>query len=282
MKLIAIDGGTTHTRLYLTDGVTVFDSERKKAGAGSNRDGSLAAAVREGVDALLARNALSLADIDAVTASGMIGSELGLHAIPYVPAPATLAQIAEAAEEVRLPEVCRKPILFFPGVRGGDGSSLAADDVMRGEETEYFGLVRIMGVRGKVARETIVKLAELLGLEAPEGSSAASAAGAAAIGARARCPNFECPSNLPYWVGGQLLFLPLGTAGSGTHCAICGEVLERACPHCGAPVLAPCGCCEACGSPLVELPEGFVSDPHAWAEAQRAAVVALRAALPRA
>ena len=138
------------------------------------------------------------------------------------------------------------------------------------------------GVRGKVARETIVRLAELLGLEAPEGSSAASAAGAAAIGARARCPNFECPSNLPYWVGGQLLFLPLGTAGSGTHCAICGEVLERACPHCGAPVLAPGGCCEACGSPLVELPEGFVSDPHAWAEAQRAAVVALRAALPRA
>lgn len=135
------------------------------------------------------------------------------------------------------------------------------------------------GVRGKVARETIVKLAELLGLEAPGETSGPSAA---AIGARARCPNFECPSNLPYWVGGQLLFLPLGTAGSGTHCAICGEVLERACPHCGAPVLAPGGCCEACGSPLVELPEGFVSDPHAWAEAQRAAVVALRAALPRA
>lgn len=135
------------------------------------------------------------------------------------------------------------------------------------------------GVRGKVARETIVKLAELLGLEAPGETAGPSAA---AIGARARCPNFECPSNLPYWVGGQLLFLPLGTAGSGTHCAICGEVLERACPHCGAPVLAPGGCCEACGSPLVELPEGFVSDPRAWAESQRAAVVALRAALPRA
>lgn len=135
------------------------------------------------------------------------------------------------------------------------------------------------GVRGKVARETVVKLAELLGLEAP-GETAGPPA--AAIGARARCPNFECPSNLPYWVGGQLLFLPLGTAGSGTHCAICGEVLERACPHCGAPVLAPGGCCESCGSPLVEMPGGFASDPRAWAEAQRAAVVALRAALPRA
>ena len=135
------------------------------------------------------------------------------------------------------------------------------------------------GVRGKVARETVVKLAELLGLEAPGETAGPSAA---AIGARARCPNFECPSNLPYWVGGQLLFLPLGTAGSGTHCAICGEVLERACPHCGAPVLAPGGCCESCGSPLVGMPGGFASDPRAWAEAQRAAVVALRAALPRA
>ena len=151
MKLIAIDGGTTHTRLYLTDGVRVFDSERKKVGAGSNRDGSLASAVREGIAALLARNALTLADIGAVTASGMIGSELGLYAMPYVPCPATLAQIARTAEEVRLPDVCEKPILFFPGVRGGDGMSLAADDVMRGEETEYFGLVRTMDVHGKAA-----------------------------------------------------------------------------------------------------------------------------------
>ena len=64
------------------------------------------------------------------------------------------------------------------------------------------------GVRGKVARETVVKLAELLGLEAPGETAGPSAA---AIGARARCPNFECPSNLPYWVGGQLL----GDGGNG-------------------------------------------------------------------
>ncbi len=136
------------------------------------------------------------------------------------------------------------------------------------------------GVRGKVSRETVAKLAGLLGLEAPDGTAADPVA--AAPGARARCPNFECPSNLPYWVGGQLFFLPLGTAGSGTHCAICGEVLERTCPHCGAPVLASGGCCEACGLPLVELPAGFAPDPRAWAETQRATAVALRAALPRA
>ena len=140
------------------------------------------------------------------------------------------------------------------------------------------------GVRGKVSRETILKLAELLGLERPAGEEAGSGAElpVAASGSLAHCPNFECPSNLPYWVGGQLLLLPLGTAGAGTHCALCGEVLERACPHCGAPVLARGGCCGSCGRALVGPPEGFAADSRAWAEAQRAAVVALGAALPRA
>lgn len=138
------------------------------------------------------------------------------------------------------------------------------------------------GARGKVSRDTIAKLAALLGLQAPSGDGAAAAGLLpAAPVALARCPNFECLSNLPYRTGGDLLFLPLGLAGNGTHCALCGEVLQRTCPHCGAPILAHGGCCGACGLPLVSLPEGFAHDPAAWADAQRAAVVALRAALPR-
>jgi DNA-binding XRE family transcriptional regulator len=138
------------------------------------------------------------------------------------------------------------------------------------------------GLRGKVARETIARIAELLGLAVPPGEkNDGSAVPPCFPAAVARCPDFGCPSNLPYWAGGRLLFLPLGTAGSGTHCAICGEVLERACPHCGAPILAPGGCCGACGEPLVGLPEGFAPDPRAWAEARRAEAVALRAAVRR-
>ena len=138
------------------------------------------------------------------------------------------------------------------------------------------------GVRGKVSRETIAKVAELLGLEAPDDDAAAAVARPVAVlAALARCPDFACPSNLPYFADDRLLFLPLGTAGAGTHCALCGEVLERACPRCGAPILAPGGCCGACGSPLVEVPEGAVADRRAWAEARRAAAVELRAAMPR-
>ena len=147
--LIHIDGGTTNTRLYLTDGEKVFSSVKKKVGAGSNQNGSLAAAVREGLGELLARNALSLADIDGITASGMIGSELGLHAMDYVSAPASVADIAAKAESVLLPEVCEKPIVFFPGVCVREGE-LADMDIMRGEETEYFGLIRALNVKGRV------------------------------------------------------------------------------------------------------------------------------------
>ena len=156
-------------------------------------------------------------------------------------------------------------------------SELAAKAGCRQSQVSEFEA----GVRGKVSRETAAKFAQLLGLPAPDADAPAAALAPAMPGARARCPNFECPSNLPYWLDGRLLFLPLGTAGSGTHCAICGEVLERACPRCGAPVLAPGGCCGACGSPLVEIPEGAVADPRAWAEAQRASAVELRAAVPR-
>ena len=155
-------------------------------------------------------------------------------------------------------------------------SELAAKAGCRQSQVSAFEA----GATGKVSRETVSKFAELFGLEVPDGGVAAAAA-LPAPGALARCPGFECPSNLPYWVGGQLLFLPLGTAGTGTHCAICGEVLERSCPHCGAPIRTAGGCCGTCGLPLVELPDGFAPDPRAWAEAQRAAVVALRAALPR-
>lgn len=142
------------------------------------------------------------------------------------------------------------------------------------------------GVRGKVSRETVLKIAELLHLEPPPEAAAsagpsipAPASGPAA--AAAHCPNFECPSNLPYFVGGQLFFLPLGTAGDGEHCALCGELLERECPHCHAHLHGHGGCCPVCGAPLLEMPEGFVEDAAAWAESQRTLAVALRDAAGR-
>ena len=158
------------------------------------------------------------------------------------------------------------------------------------------------GVPGKISREATLRIAETLGLEPPpepqppaDGASASAAAGlsgaASAWPAPAGlaevsvpfCPDFQCLSNMPYFIGEQLLFLPLGFCGGGVRCAVCGEVLQRRCPSCGGRFRGHGGCCETCGRPLVELPEGVAADPREWAAAQRAAVSDFAAmAAPRA
>jgi len=67
------------------------------------------------------------------------------------------------------------------------------------------------------------------------------------------CPNPRCPSNHAYSIDdrryyriGRLAADPVG----GRHCALCGELLERKCPNCGAPVHDG-AICSICGDPYV-------------------------------
>ena len=67
------------------------------------------------------------------------------------------------------------------------------------------------------------------------------------------CPNPHCPTNKEYFVEEIRLFLPDREAADpvgGKYCAMCGELLERACPNCGAPVHAG-AICSLCGQPYV-------------------------------
>lgn len=67
------------------------------------------------------------------------------------------------------------------------------------------------------------------------------------------CPNPHCPTNKEYFVEEVRLFLPDREAADpvgGKYCAMCGELLERACPNCGAPVHAG-AICSLCGQPYV-------------------------------
>ena len=53
------------------------------------------------------------------------------------------------------------------------------------------------------------------------------------------CPNPHCPSNHAYEVEGRRFLRPDRLAADpvgGKFCAVCGEVLEKRCPNCGAPV----------------------------------------------
>ena len=69
------------------------------------------------------------------------------------------------------------------------------------------------------------------------------------------CPNPHCPSNVSYEVEGRLMLKPNRTMADpvgGRFCAICGEVLEKRCPNCGAPIHEG-GVCSFCGDPYVPV-----------------------------
>ena len=122
-----------------------------------------------------------------------------------------------------------------------------------------------------LSRQKLAAVAEVLGVDAAryleeaspdEGVAAPTVAGNSGI-----CPVFDCPSNIPYIVNGRMLVLPRsGSAGSGRHCAYCGELLERQCPECGAAVAAGRACCGECGEPYVAVPESPEAGSSNWAE----------------
>jgi len=67
------------------------------------------------------------------------------------------------------------------------------------------------------------------------------------------CPNPHCPSNHSYEVDGRTFFKPdrqSADPAGGKFCAVCGELLEKRCPNCGAPIHEG-AVCSHCGEPYV-------------------------------
>lgn len=67
------------------------------------------------------------------------------------------------------------------------------------------------------------------------------------------CPNPHCPTNHPYQVDGRTYFRPdrsVADPVGGKYCAMCGEILEKRCPSCGAPVHDG-AICSLCGDSYV-------------------------------
>ena len=73
---------------------------------------------------------------------------------------------------------------------------------------------------------------------------------------RGFCPNPKCPSNAAYVVDGRTFLRPDRSAADparGKFCAVCGEVLEKRCPNCGASVHDG-AVCSFCGEAYVAVP----------------------------
>lgn len=131
-----------------------------------------------------------------------------------------------------------------------------------------------------LARGTIEKLAGILEVPLDPEAAPAAVVSAAPTAGRAVCPNGDCPSNVPFVVDGELIFWPRRQpAPGGRHCAFCGEVLERQCRSCGAPVTEG-ACCPQCGTAhVLPPPAAGAGDAAAWAEQRRRELAEWRALL---
>lgn len=122
---IAVDWGTTNRRAYAVDAdgrvVDRFEDDR-----------GLLAVPQDGFEAAAAEIRARLGDRPMLLA-GMVGSNRGWREAPYVPCPATAADLAAAILWI---EPGRTGIV--PGV---SQSGPAGADVMRGEEVQVFGAV---------------------------------------------------------------------------------------------------------------------------------------------
>lgn len=152
MMIIAIDGGTTNTRLNLVSDGKVVDRLKLRVGARDGHD-TLSGVVKSSISQLLAANNLRERDIKHIALSGMIGSESGLRNIPHITVPAGLDELRSAVVPVEMPEITPIPMRFIPGVKTfSDPKSEPLDslDIMRGEETEIVGTLHTVGLNGDI------------------------------------------------------------------------------------------------------------------------------------
>jgi 2-dehydro-3-deoxygalactonokinase len=150
---IALDGGTSNTRVRLFEGEQLVATARRKVGV---RDAvldpaakPLHRAVRECLAEVTAR--VSGRAPEFVVASGMLSSEAGLCQVPHVHAPAGIIELARSLDRCDLADITDRPLYFVPGVRTPGGPGLAGwseADVMRGEECETIGAWLALGMRG--------------------------------------------------------------------------------------------------------------------------------------
>lgn len=146
-----VDSGTTSTRVRMWHDGDVVWSDTRAAGARDTAIEGHTERVRNALRELLdeARRATS-SQPQAVICSGMITSNLGLHEVPHLPAPAGPHELAAGIVEVRFDDVTDVPVAFVPGVKTRPRElpldRLDDGDVLRGEESEVVGLREALGL----------------------------------------------------------------------------------------------------------------------------------------
>jgi 2-dehydro-3-deoxygalactonokinase len=154
MSYLAVDSGTTNSRIWLMQDKKIITKKQIPAGvrdsaiSGDNR--VLVHAIQQAV--LELRNGAGSAKPEIAVAAGMITSNLGLHEVKHVQAPAGIAEVAAGVQSRRYEETEEILFHFIPGVRSGPSTAeldnVNAIDIMRGEETEILGALEAFNLQG--------------------------------------------------------------------------------------------------------------------------------------
>ena len=137
---VGVNWGSTNFRAYLFDGAgTLLDDYAGPAGV-TRLD-------RAGMGAQIAELAARWPSHGPIYASGMITSNIGWLEIPYVEAPAGIAELVAGARTVPIGPA---DVTLIPGIacrRAADG----APDILRGEDIELAGFAAAVEATGYVA-----------------------------------------------------------------------------------------------------------------------------------
>ena len=138
---VAVDWGTSRLRAYLLD-------EGGAVAATTESDKGLMQVPAGGYAAVLAEAIAPWREAYGdrpVLMSGMVGSRQGWVEVPYVGLPASLDDLAKGTVVVEADGF--SDLAIVPGIAAGTEGDVWAD-VMRGEETEIFGVLAALGRTG--------------------------------------------------------------------------------------------------------------------------------------
>ncbi|MCI6152242.1 2-dehydro-3-deoxygalactonokinase [Fusobacterium perfoetens] len=140
-KIIAIDAGTSNLRIRIIKDKKIIFEKKSPNGVKIGKE-LFIQNLYEFLKKIFEENKLEKEDIEYIVASGMITSSLGLKEVKHIKVPVNLKKIREKIEVCKLKEF---NILLIPGIKVEKQyfleDNLKSIDVIRGEETEVFGIL---------------------------------------------------------------------------------------------------------------------------------------------
>jgi 2-dehydro-3-deoxygalactonokinase len=131
--LIAVDWGTTHVRAWrLAGDGRILERRARAEGVMVVPHGAFPSILEELVGSWISEGA------GPIYMCGMVGSRQGWVEVPYVPCPASIADIAAGVREVRWGH--NRSAMVCPGLSCTDGAGVP--DVLRGEESQVLGAMQ--------------------------------------------------------------------------------------------------------------------------------------------